>query len=268
MNNRFVRIFILTLTILLIVSFYSLSKKNSLLLQVQLSNSAEQERNTLLSCKSEEDIEFDNYKYRIDNLPKTKKVYKQNSFWLRLKNEDSANNIIITAKNELIDNNTTQTNSDPVIIKKSDNNEENKTSNISYGSNIKSNIQNVNLDEYTLLAHLIESEAGDEPYAGKLGVGSVIINRAKFKGISLKDVIFAKSQFNGVETKWFFTEPCEESKKAAYQSLQGINVIPNAYYFADLRLCNPEFAHTANFIKRIGNHWFFTRERNAMPNNW
>lgn len=113
-------------------------------------------------------------------------------------------------------------------------------------------------DEYEILARLIESEAGDEPYSGKVAVGNVVLNRSSKDRKSINDVIFQKNQFDGVQTKYFNQEPHEESKRAAIECLNGKNVVPNdTYYFANLKLCNPDFAKKDTFVIRIGDHWFF-----------
>lgn len=116
-----------------------------------------------------------------------------------------------------------------------------------------------NESDIELLAHLIESEAGDEPYTGKLAVGSVVMNREKADKETLSEVIFKAGQFDGVQTNNFKVTPCDDSLKAAKEILGGKNIITDAYYFADLNLCSPDFAKTEKFIARIGNHWFFKK---------
>ncbi|MHC1684000.1 MAG: cell wall hydrolase [Clostridiaceae bacterium] len=114
-----------------------------------------------------------------------------------------------------------------------------------------------NASDEELLAHLIESEAGVESYLGKLAVGSVVINRAKIKKDTIRNIIYARNQFDGINTKNFTKEPSDDSKRAAKEVLGGKNVVPAAYYYANLNLCAPSFAIVEKFIVRIGNHWFF-----------
>lgn len=108
-----------------------------------------------------------------------------------------------------------------------------------------------------LLARLIQSEAGGESYMGKLAVGSVVANRARINNESVHDVIYAYNQFDGINTNNFNIEPSSDAKKAAVEVLNGRNVVPNAYYYANLNLCSPSFAVASKMIIRIGNHWFF-----------
>ncbi len=134
------------------------------------------------------------------------------------------------------------------------------SSNYTTVSNVSNNTSNISSNDTTLLlARLIESEAGDEPYQGKLAVGSVVINRTVADGESVSNVIYKPSQFDGVSTSNFTIEPSQDSKKAAKEVLSGNDVVPDAYYFADLNLCSPDFAKASTFITRIGNHWFFRK---------
>lgn len=126
-------------------------------------------------------------------------------------------------------------------------------------TNTNNNANSSNDDTTLLLARLIESEAGNEPYQGKLAVGSVVINRSVVDGESISSVIYKPGQFDGVNTSNFKIEPSQDSLKAAKEVLSGTDVEPDAYYFADLNLCSPEFAKTDTFIERIGGHWFFRK---------
>lgn len=121
------------------------------------------------------------------------------------------------------------------------------------------NDSTVNNDELELLAHLIESEAGDETFEGKIAVGDVVLNRMKRDSKDMENIIYAKSQFNGVETSNFSIQPSADSLEAALKALNGLNLVPDAYYFANLNLCDPEFALKEKFIVRIGGHWFFRK---------
>ncbi|MCH4200570.1 MAG: cell wall hydrolase [Clostridium tyrobutyricum] len=118
---------------------------------------------------------------------------------------------------------------------------------------------NLNNDDVQLLAHLIESEAGDEPVEGKIAVGNVVVNRMNVDKKDMTDIVYAKSQFDGVETSNFSKQPGADSLEAASKVLTGFNLVPDAYFFADLKLCNPDFALKNKFIIRIGDHWFFRK---------
>ena len=126
-------------------------------------------------------------------------------------------------------------------------------------SNLNNSENNINNNDSILLAHLIESEAGDQPYQGKLAVASVVLNRTKVDNKTIKEVIYSKSQFSGVQTNNFNIQPSNDSINAANEILKGKNTEPNAYFFADLNLCSPSFAKNTTFIEKIGEHWFFKK---------
>ncbi|UYZ39107.1 cell wall hydrolase (plasmid) [Clostridium beijerinckii] len=120
---------------------------------------------------------------------------------------------------------------------------------------------NNNSDNIQLLARLIQSEAGDEPYMGKLAVGNVVLYRVNQDNVSIKDTIFKKGQFDGVNTSNFNIQPSEDSMQAAKEVLNGRQVLTDGYYFVNLKMASPSWAQSNNFIKRIGDHWFFRKEQ-------
>ncbi|NFL43526.1 cell wall hydrolase [Clostridium botulinum] len=114
-------------------------------------------------------------------------------------------------------------------------------------------------DDVILLAKLINSEAGDEPFDGKIAVANVVLYRSQEKKESMKNIIYASSQFDGVNTKLFSDYPSNESISAAQQALSGKKIIDGGFYFANLELCSPSWAKEKKFICRIGDHWFFEK---------
>lgn len=131
-------------------------------------------------------------------------------------------------------------------------------------NNIQSNSEviltrSIDNNQVQLLARLIESEAGDEPYLGKLAVGSVVINRTREDKEDMSTVIFKAGQFDGVHTSNFNIQPSQDSINAAMEVLGGKNIVSSAYFFANLKLCSPSFAKSDKFIARIGDHWFFNK---------
>ncbi len=63
---------------------------------------------------------------------------------------------------------------------------------------VASNVAAASYDDLTLLASLIQSEAGYEPFEGQVAVGNVVMNRLRTGrfGNSLYSVIYAKGQFS------------------------------------------------------------------------
>ncbi|HBJ1651991.1 cell wall hydrolase [Clostridium botulinum] len=124
----------------------------------------------------------------------------------------------------------------------------------------KNSYINTNLDNIQLLARLIQSEAGDEPYQGKLAVGNVVLYRTNQDNENLADTIFKKGQFDGVKTSNFSGELSDDSIKAATEVLNGKKVLSDGYFFVNLNVASPSWAKEDNFITRIGDHWFFRKE--------
>ncbi len=122
--------------------------------------------------------------------------------------------------------------------------------------NEKYDIDNIDSNTF-LLAKLINSEAGEEPFEGKIAVANVVLYRSQQQNQSIKDIIYASGQFDGVHTSIFSQYPSDESVNAAVQAMNGDKAIDNGYYFANLNLCSPSWAKEKSFICRIGDHWFF-----------
>lgn len=112
-------------------------------------------------------------------------------------------------------------------------------------------------DDLAMLAAIVECEAGNQPYAGKLGVASVVCNRVnnpRFDN-TVSGVILSPKQFSPVASGRFALVlargAASECVKAAKQALEGgINI--DALYFIRYR-----GAQDDNKLK-IGDHVFFS----------
>lgn len=112
--------------------------------------------------------------------------------------------------------------------------------------------------ELTLLAKLVEAEAGSEPYAGKLAVASVVMNRLHNDRYpdTLRGVIYAPGQFSPAGNGSLEREtPSKDSLKAAKAALSGENNVPGALSFFNPQL-EPAKAKRLKAIKKIGHHVF------------
>ncbi len=139
-------------------------------------------------------------------------------------------------------------------------NNENQNNAIDVSSMEIRNKFNYENNDFDLLSRLIYSEAGNQPYIGKIAVGNVVLYRSQQNNQSIEEVIYSKNQFDGVNTNSFNREPNAESKKAAVEVLSGVSIINDGYFFANLNLCSPNWAKEKTFICRIGDHWFFKKE--------
>lgn len=97
---------------------------------------------------------------------------------------------------------------------------------------------NLSSQEMDLLQRVIMAEAGREPYEGKIAVGAVIINRIlspQFPN-TLREVIYAKDQFEPTVDGSLFNEPNRDSIKASYVALYGEDPSKGALYFYNRRI--------------------------------
>lgn len=121
-------------------------------------------------------------------------------------------------------------------------------------------------DELWLLACIIDWEAGNESYEGKLAVANVVLNRVRSGkwGSSITSVIYAPRQFSGVtdgngNTSAAFAAKMEKGPRqscieAAMEALSGVNNVGGYTSFRALYVANYS-AYNSYII--IGNHCFF-----------
>lgn len=109
-----------------------------------------------------------------------------------------------------------------------------------------------------MLAHLIQAEAGGEPYAGQVAVAAVVINRilsGKFPS-SVYGVIFEQDAFEPVSNGTFWNPPTDTAYKAAYAALGGWDPSGGAlFFFAPAKTDHP-FMWSRPQTLWIGDHAF------------
>lgn len=111
------------------------------------------------------------------------------------------------------------------------------------------------------LARVIASEAKGESMEGQVAVGAVIMNRVRDPRFpkTIKEVIFAKGQFDPVRYGSIDQPPSESAVDAAKRVLQGENPVPEALYFYNPTIATDQWIRSLRVVKRIGNHVFATR---------
>ncbi|MFC4769836.1 cell wall hydrolase [Effusibacillus consociatus] len=111
------------------------------------------------------------------------------------------------------------------------------------------------------LAKEISSEAKGESLEGQIAVGAVVLNRVNDPRFpkTIKDVIFAKGQFDPVRYGTIEQEPVPSAMEAAKRVLEGENPVPGALYFYNPTIATDQWIRTLRVIKRIGNHVFAAR---------
>lgn len=125
---------------------------------------------------------------------------------------------------------------------------------------------NVSDEELWLLACIIDWEAGNESYEGKLAVANVVLNRVRSGkwGSSITSVIYAPRQFSGVTdgngnvsasfSARLSNGPRQSCIEAAMEALSGVNNVGGYTSFRALSVANYS-SYDSYMI--IGNHCFF-----------
>lgn len=112
-----------------------------------------------------------------------------------------------------------------------------------------------NGDEVTLLAALIQAEAGNQPYEGQVAVGAVVMNRVRSGRYgSIMAVIYAPGQFGVVSNGSigrYLSNPKASCRQAAQEAINGYTNIGGYTHFKNASLGAGE-----NSIV-IGNHVFY-----------
>ena len=109
-----------------------------------------------------------------------------------------------------------------------------------------------------LLAQLVESEATGEPYAGKVAVAEVVLNRVKDGGFpnSIEGVIYQSGQFQVVSNGRINMTPTQESINASNEALAGSNYTYGALYFYNAAIATDRWQDSLRTTVVIGSHTF------------
>ncbi len=114
------------------------------------------------------------------------------------------------------------------------------------------------------LSHIINAESGNQPLAGKIAVGNVVLNRVanpRFPD-TVYEVIHQRNQFTPVANGSINKTPNEESVIAAKLCLDGANTVGNALYFLNPRTARSSWAsRTRPYVTTIGAHAFYAYRR-------
>jgi spore germination cell wall hydrolase CwlJ-like protein len=119
----------------------------------------------------------------------------------------------------------------------------------------------ISQDEIDLIAQIVYAESKGEPFIGKVGVASVILNRLYHPDFpkSVEGVIFQKNAFSCISNGKINVNPDAESYEAVNEALNGNDPTNDSIYFY-----NPKHS-SSSWIKNcpkksaitIGNHVFF-----------
>lgn len=130
-----------------------------------------------------------------------------------------------------------------------------KNPNLIYpGDVIKTQTQSYSADDLYVMSHIISAEAQGEPYAGKIAVGEVIMNRTVTGfGNTIREVVFSPGQFTPISNGLFYATPTAESIQAAKEVLSNHTPDPNGimFYMNPTETTNA-FMHSLKVVETIG----------------
>lgn len=112
-----------------------------------------------------------------------------------------------------------------------------------------------------LMAKLVYAESRGEPFEGKVGVVSVVLNRVLNPSFpnTIKDVIFQKNAFSCVDNNDIIAYPDQNCYEAVYEALNGTDPTNDAlfYYNPEISTCSWMNNVNKNDVCCIGHHIFF-----------
>lgn len=112
--------------------------------------------------------------------------------------------------------------------------------------------------DVSLLAQVIEGEAANESYLGKVAVGAVIANRTKSASFphTISGVIFQEFAFESISNGQAYRPVTSESIEAAQAALAGYDPTGGALFFWNPYKPVSSWIWSRPIITQIGNHVF------------
>lgn len=133
-----------------------------------------------------------------------------------------------------------------------------------FANNVASRGTSYSSTDLYWMSRIIHAEAEAEPYAGKVAVGNVILNRVKSGSFpnTVKNVIFEYykgiPQFSPVADGTIYNSPNSDSIKAAKAALSGTSyVVSSTYFFNPDKSEGSWIVKNKTLVRRIGNHVFY-----------
>ncbi|KKI90425.1 hypothetical protein WQ54_20945 [Bacillus sp. SA1-12] len=112
--------------------------------------------------------------------------------------------------------------------------------------------------EKNLLARLVHAEAKGEPFAGKVAVATVVLNRVENEQFpdTVKEVIYEKNAFEPVQNGSINEPANKEAQKAVQEALENEDKNDELLYFYNPETATSDWILTREVVKTIGNHAF------------
>lgn len=116
----------------------------------------------------------------------------------------------------------------------------------------------VSTQDLTDLAHLVQAEAGNQPFLGMVAVAAVVLNRVRAPGFpkTIPGVIFAPGQFESVQNGTFWQAPSALAYQAAEAALAGEDPSNGALFYYNPALTNNSWIEGLPVVARIANQVF------------
>ncbi|MDR0137003.1 cell wall hydrolase [Metabacillus idriensis] len=122
--------------------------------------------------------------------------------------------------------------------------------------------QSISDEDKDLLARIVHAEAKGEPYAGKVAVATVVLNRVKDDRFpdTIKDVIYQKQSgiyaFSPVENGSINEPADDEAKEAVQEALAYEGMGNDSVYFYNPVTAESDWIRTREVTLTIGKHTF------------
>ena len=115
-----------------------------------------------------------------------------------------------------------------------------------------------NRDNINLLARVIEGEAADEPFTGKVAVGAVILNRVGNSNFpnTLGGVVYQPLAFESVSNGQIWRKLTTESLRAAEYAFSGWDPTNGALFFWNPAKKVSAWIWSRKIVTQIGRHVF------------
>lgn len=116
----------------------------------------------------------------------------------------------------------------------------------------------ISREELYLMARVIEGEAADEPYTGKVAVGAVIINRTQNADFpkSITRVVFEPDAFEAVTNGQYNRPVTPQSVQAARDAVNGADPTGNSLYYWNPEKATSTWVWSRPISTSIGRHIF------------
>ncbi|OAT83262.1 peptidoglycan-binding protein [Bacillus sp. MKU004] len=137
-----------------------------------------------------------------------------------------------------------------------------KSHEIHPGQTISLPERDVSEEDKALLAKLVQAEAKGEPYAGKVAVATVVLNRVDSDEFpdSVKEVVYEVSNghyaFSPVQNGEINNSPSDESKKAVEEALAFRGQGQGSLFFYNPDTSSSSWITSTDTVLTIGNHVF------------